>query len=90
MPDETKALPCGCQVNPYRDFLGRMVGQILTKGGTILGTSNRSGARFALIVGEAEVAAGRISVKPLREDRPQVLVTVDECAELLGAGARSA
>jgi histidyl-tRNA synthetase len=47
--------------------------------------ADRSGARFALIVGEAEVAAGRVSVKPLREDRPQALLTVEECAELLGS-----
>jgi histidyl-tRNA synthetase len=52
--------------------------------------ADRSGARFALIVGEAEVAAGRVSVKPLREDRPQTLMTVDECAELFGSGRRSA
>jgi len=45
--------------------------------------ADKSGARFALIVGEAEVAAGRISVKPLRVDEPQRLVTAEECAGLL-------
>ncbi len=52
--------------------------------------ADRSGARFALIVGEAELAAGRVSVKPLREDRPQELLTVEECVERLGADRRSA
>ena len=43
----------------------------------------RAARAFALIVGEAELAAGKVSVKPLREDRPQQLVTVEECADLL-------
>jgi histidyl-tRNA synthetase len=51
--------------------------------------ADRSGARFALIVGESELAAGKVSVKPLREDKPQQLLTVDECAALL-AERRSA
>ena len=41
------------------------------------------GARYALIVGETELAAGKVSFKPLREDQPQQLVTVDECIDLL-------
>jgi len=45
--------------------------------------ADKSGARFALIVGETEVAAGRVSVKPLRADEPQRLVTTAECAGLL-------
>jgi histidyl-tRNA synthetase len=52
--------------------------------------ADRSGARYALIVGESELAAGKVSVKPLREDKPQQLLTVDECAALLGAERRSA
>ena len=27
-----KALPCGCEAKTYRDFLGRVVGTILTRG----------------------------------------------------------
>jgi histidyl-tRNA synthetase len=46
--------------------------------------ADKSGARFALIVGEAEVAAGRVSVKPLRADEPQRLLTTAECAAVLG------
>ena len=33
MPDEAvKTLPCGCAVRTYRDFLGRVVGTILSRG----------------------------------------------------------
>ncbi len=46
--------------------------------------ADKSGARFALIIGEAELAAGKVSLKPLRDDRPQQLVTVEECIDLLG------
>ena len=45
--------------------------------------ADRSGARFALIVGESERSAGKVSVKPLREDKPQQLLSIDECAALL-------
>ena len=51
--------------------------------------ADRSGARFALIVGESERNAGKVSVKPLREDKPQQLLSVDECVALL-AERRSA
>jgi histidyl-tRNA synthetase len=45
--------------------------------------ADKSGARVALIVGESELAARKVSFKPLREDRPQQLVTIEECADLL-------
>jgi histidyl-tRNA synthetase len=45
--------------------------------------ADKSGARVALIVGENELTAGKVGFKTLREDRPQRLVTVEECAELL-------
>jgi histidyl-tRNA synthetase len=45
--------------------------------------ADKSGAHYALIVGESELQAGKISLKPLREDRPQQLVTVEECVDLL-------
>jgi histidyl-tRNA synthetase len=48
--------------------------------------ADKSGARFALIVGDDEVAAGRVSVKPLRADEPQRLLSPAECADLLRAG----
>jgi histidyl-tRNA synthetase len=52
--------------------------------------ADKSGARYALIFGDAEIAADRVGVKPLREERPQELMTVDECVRLLGAASRSA
>jgi histidyl-tRNA synthetase len=45
--------------------------------------ADKSGARCALIVGEAELTAGKVSVKPLREDKPQQLLTVEECVDVL-------
>jgi histidyl-tRNA synthetase len=73
----------------------RVPGLRLSLGGSAgfkaqLKRADRSGARFALIIGEAEIAAGRVSVKPLREDRPQELLTLEECAERLRAERRSA
>jgi histidyl-tRNA synthetase len=52
--------------------------------------ADKSGARFAVIVGEAERQAAKISVKPLREEQPQRLLTVEESVawfrETLGLG----
>ena len=45
--------------------------------------ADKSGARFALIVGETELKAGKIALKPLRAGNPQRLVTVEECVDLL-------
>jgi histidyl-tRNA synthetase len=45
--------------------------------------ADKSGARFALIVGDDEIAGGRVSVKPLRADQPQRLLSMAECADLL-------
>ena len=45
--------------------------------------ADKSGARYALIVGDDELAAGKYSVKPLREDRAQELVPRDELASWL-------
>ena len=45
--------------------------------------ADKSGARFALIIGESELAAGKVAVKPLRDGKPQRLATVEECVDLL-------
>jgi histidyl-tRNA synthetase len=45
--------------------------------------ADASGARYAVIVGEDEAAAGEVSVKPLRGTGEQVRVTVDEAARLI-------
>jgi histidyl-tRNA synthetase len=42
-----------------------------------------SSARYALIVGQDELKAGEVSVKPLRTDQPQVRVTRDTVASSL-------
>lgn len=67
----------------------RLPGLKLSIGGPAAGfkaqlrRADKSGARYALILGETELAAGKVSLKPLREDRPQQLVTVEECIDLL-------
>jgi histidyl-tRNA synthetase len=45
--------------------------------------ADKSGALVALIVGEAELQAGKVAYKPLRDGTPQRLVTVEECVDLL-------
>ncbi len=45
--------------------------------------ADRSGARLALIIGEDELGAGAVSVKPLRSGAPQTTVKLEELAEAL-------
>jgi histidyl-tRNA synthetase len=45
--------------------------------------ADRSGARFALIVGEDELASGQVGVKPLRSDAPQSTLGVEELIAIL-------
>jgi hypothetical protein len=58
MTDATrKTLPCGCQVDTTRDFLGRVVGTIAEKGGDCM---------------DARHVPGQIIVMPGREHaRPE-------------------
>jgi hypothetical protein len=57
MTDSTpKALACGCQVQTYRDFLGRVVGTILARDGQCP---------------HAEHTAGKTVVMPGRENARQ-------------------
>jgi histidyl-tRNA synthetase len=50
--------------------------------------ADRSGARYALILGDEEVGAGAIALKPLREDGPQQLLGLEAlAAELRRVGA---
>ncbi len=49
--------------------------------------ADQSGARFAIVVGEDEVAAGAPALKYLREDRPQEALAVDALIERLRAAA---
>ena len=45
--------------------------------------ADKSGAKVALIIGESEIAAGSVSVKFLREDRPQIEIMQTELASTL-------
>jgi len=45
--------------------------------------ADASGARYAVIIGDDEAAAGTVSLKPLREQAEQVTVPVDQIAALV-------
>jgi histidyl-tRNA synthetase len=47
--------------------------------------ADASGARFAVIIGDNEAAAGRVGLKPLRELKEQQSVTVEDAVELMRA-----
>ncbi|MEM9191258.1 MAG: His/Gly/Thr/Pro-type tRNA ligase C-terminal domain-containing protein, partial [Myxococcota bacterium] len=49
--------------------------------------ADKSGARYALIVGEAEVAENAVQLKPLRGDGEQRLVARGDLASMLGGVA---
>jgi histidyl-tRNA synthetase len=71
------------------ELRGRLPKLKLSLGGPAAGfkaqlrKADKSGARVALILGETELKAGCVSFKPLREDTPQELVTVEECVARL-------
>jgi histidyl-tRNA synthetase len=48
--------------------------------------ADASGARYAVIVGDDEAAAGVVGLKPLRKDAPQVRVAVAEATDLIRTG----
>ena len=50
--------------------------------------ADRSGARWAVIVGDDEVAENRVSLKALREESKQVMLDVEELVARLGPSAR--
>lgn len=43
-----KTLPCGCEARTYRDFLGRVVGTIVTRGGSCARTDHEPGATVVM------------------------------------------
>ena len=45
--------------------------------------ADKSGAKFALILGDEEMAQGVVTLKYLREDKPQLSVTCDQLIKLL-------
>ncbi len=46
--------------------------------------ADRSGAETALIIGKDELAAGQVTLKPLRSDEPQALLTSEQVIRRLG------
>ena len=51
-----------------------------------LAEADKSGARWALIVGEAEVAENCVSLKWLREERPQARLAIAAAVEAMADG----
>jgi histidyl-tRNA synthetase len=49
--------------------------------------ADASGARFALVIGDDEAQAGKVSLKPLRQTGAQQLVDVDGVPALVRPGA---
>jgi len=45
--------------------------------------ADKSGARLVLIIGKNEVESGQVTVKYLREDRPQEIVTMEEAKKII-------
>jgi histidyl-tRNA synthetase len=48
--------------------------------------ADRCGARYAVVLGQDEIASGRYTVKDLRGDEPQRSLDETELVELLAAG----
>jgi histidyl-tRNA synthetase len=51
--------------------------------------ADASGARYALVIGDDEAAAGKVGLKPLRDAAPQLLVEVAAVPQLVQAAATS-
>ena len=51
-----KALPCGCEARTYRDFLGRVVGTIVTKSDTCERADHE--------IGQTIIMPGRENARP--------------------------
>lgn len=51
---------------------------------TLFQKADKSGARVALIIGDDEMASNTVSIKFLREDRPQQTVAMDQIYSALG------
>ena len=54
--EPVKALPCGCEARTYRDFLGRVVGTIVTRSATCQRTDHE--------VGQVVIMPGRENPPP--------------------------
>jgi histidyl-tRNA synthetase len=50
--------------------------------------ADKSGAAYAVIIGDEEIAAGTLGVKPLRREEPQTAMKLEELARRLSAEAK--
>ena len=69
-----------------RDQMPQLNLQTQTSGGSFksqMRRADKSGAKLALILGESEVEAGTVSIKLLREDRPQQEVSLKQLPDHL-------
>ncbi|HMT19709.1 MAG TPA: His/Gly/Thr/Pro-type tRNA ligase C-terminal domain-containing protein [Promineifilum sp.] len=46
--------------------------------------ADRRGGRYVLIAGEAELAQGKVAIRPLQDGEEQTLVALDEIVDWLG------
>jgi histidyl-tRNA synthetase len=70
-----------------RDALPELRLQVHCGGGSFksqIRRADRSGARFALILGEDEIANARLTLKPLRDDSEQQTLAQDDAIAWLG------
>jgi len=70
-----------------RDALPELRLQVHCGGGSFksqIRRADRSGARFALILGEDEIANARLTLKPLRDDSEQLTLAQDDAIAWLG------
>lgn len=69
-----------------RDTLPHLRVQVHCGGGSFrskMKKADKSGAQFALILGEEEVQNGEVGIKALREDQPQITIKQDEISTIL-------
>ncbi|HZX23152.1 MAG TPA: histidine--tRNA ligase [Woeseiaceae bacterium] len=83
---ETAAATAFALAERLRDGLPGHAVEVNAGGGSFksqLKRADRSGARYAVVLGENEIAAGEAGLKPLRTDEPQRSVAFDELAAVL-------
>ncbi|WP_405224167.1 histidine--tRNA ligase [Lentisalinibacter sediminis] len=83
---ETAAATAFALAERLRDGLPGRVVEVNAGGGSFksqLKRADRSGARYAVVLGESEIAAREAGLKPLRTDEAQQSVAFDELAAVL-------
>jgi histidyl-tRNA synthetase len=79
--------PAFLLVEQLRDALPHLKVEMNCGGGSFkaqMKRADRSGARVALVLGETEISARQVGIKPLREDAEQVGVEWSGLSEALG------